>query len=84
MDVSLFIGAQLVRLALLRCVRADGVARRLLVENEPAKKRARVTVIHRRSDAIRRRVIEQVDRCELADGWTEVALCGPAASLSHH
>ena len=35
-------------------------------------------MIHQRIYAIRRSVIEQVDKYDLPDSWTEVKLCGPA------
>lgn len=55
------------------------IARRLFIENEPVKKLStEYGVIHQRIYAIRRSVIEQVEKYDLPEGWTEVTLRGPA------
>jgi hypothetical protein len=59
--------------------RALEIARRLFINGEPVKKLStEYGVIHQRIYAIRRLVIEHVEKYALPDGWTEVTLRGPA------
>jgi ribosome recycling factor len=55
------------------------IARRLFIKKESVKRLStEYGVIHQRIYAIRRSVIEQVEKYELPEGWTEVTLRGPA------